>query len=212
MSLSYDEAKTKLIQLILDDPMEWATRSTRTVITIRELASEYRMLAETSEDYDTRNVLQDVAIALNGLADEIECPRVEPEPDSEDVLTKCDTSLVDYDLNIRGAYREAMEAVCKLNSLSDDLEEHKERRKQYVNLIVETCLDPSLSLEDDAAIRRQLTVSAAIMRGVAREYYEIYLIVPSGAKAYRYGDAHKAVHLLADAIAGAIADRKTAHH
>lgn len=64
-----------------DDPMEWATRVTRAVITIRELASEYRMLAETSEDYDTRHVLMDVAIALNGLANEIQYPRVEPEPE-----------------------------------------------------------------------------------------------------------------------------------
>lgn len=199
-----------------DAPIEWAMRSTRAVVLIRELAGEYRMLSETSEEYDTQQCLRQVAIALNTVANEIEDlrPEAEPEPElePEDVSTKCDTSLIDYDLNIQSAYREAMEAACELATLFDDLEEHKERRKQYINLLARTCLDSSLNLEDEAAIRRQLIVSAAIVRGVAREYYEIYLVVPGGLRACRYNDAHKAAHKLADAIAGAISNRKTAHH
>lgn len=67
-----------------DDPLEWATRSTRTATLIRELAVEYRILAETSEEYDAQQLLRQATIALNTVANEIEDlrPEVEPEPEA----------------------------------------------------------------------------------------------------------------------------------
>lgn len=99
-----------------DDPVEWATRSTRAVITIRELATEYRMLAETSEEYDTRNVLQDVAVALNTLAHEIQHPRVEPEPKLEPGVLKCAThsTMIDWDDDIKELYEASVKHLRKV--------------------------------------------------------------------------------------------------
>lgn len=166
-----------------DDPVEWATRSTRAVITIRELATEYRMLAETSEEYDTRNVLQDVTVALNGLADEIECPHVEPEPESEPKLEpgvlKCasHSTMIDWDDDIKEAYQAAVK------SLNEAVAIVKEKRnEQYVaaffQLLRKACASQDFINTATTEKKLQLTEAAVIVEGVAWQFqgiwYEIY--------------------------------------
>lgn len=168
-----------------DDPLEWATRSTRTVITIRELATEYRMLAETSEDYDTRGVLQDVAIALNTLANEIQYPHVEPEPEPElepklePGVLKCasHSTLIDWSSDIKEAYQAAVK------SLNEAVAIVKEKRnEQYVaaffQLLRKACASQDFINTATTEKKLQLTEAAVIVEGVAWQFqgiwYEIY--------------------------------------
>lgn len=154
-----------------DDPLEWATRAERAVITIRELATEYRMLAETSEDYDARNVLRDVAIALNTLAHEIQHPRVEPEPEPEPEIPPLTTrsTMIDWDDDIKEAYQAAVKS---LNEAAAIVKE--ERNEQYVaaffQLLRKACASQDFINTATTEKKLQLTEAAVIVEGVAWEF------------------------------------------
>jgi hypothetical protein len=162
-----------------DDALEWATRSTRAVITIRELATEYRMLSETSEDYDTRGVLRDVAIALNTLAHEIQHPRVEPEPEPEPEIPPLTTrsTMIDWDDDIKEAYQAAVKS---LNEAAAIVKE--KQNEQYVEVFSQLLRKACASQEFANATSRgkllQLTEAAVIVEGVAWQFqgmwYETY--------------------------------------
>lgn len=164
-----------------DDSLEWATRAERAVITIRELATEYRMLSETSEDYDTRDVLRDVAIALNTLAHEIQHPRVEPDPESEmdqkaHPLTARST-MIDWDDDIKEAFQAAIKS---LNEVADIVKE--KRNEQYVEvfsqLLRKACASQDFANATSKGKLLQLTEAAVIVEGVVWQFqgmwYETY--------------------------------------
>lgn len=167
------------------DPVEWATRSTRAVITIRELASEYRMLAETSEDYDTRGVLQDVAVALNTLANEIQYPRVEPEPEPESepkvkpgVLNRATHStMIDWSNDIKEAYEAA---VKHLQKAADIVTEKRGERylEVFFQLLRKACASQEFANATSRGKLLQLTEAAVIVEGVVWQFqgmwYETY--------------------------------------
>ena len=186
-----------------DDPMEWATRVTRAVITIRELATEYRMLAETSEEYDTRNVLQDVAIALNGLADEIECPRVEPEPEPklEPGVLKCAThsTMIDWSFDIKEAYERA---VADVKACADIIADKRsgQHLQTYINLLSEACackdfINASLDERTQQAIKAIVTTM-----GVFGEIRDMWLNTHNPEKEELLDDARIRLVKLADTI------------
>lgn len=156
-----------------DDPAEWATRSTRAVITIRELASEYRMLAETSEEYDTRNVLQDVAIALNTLANEIQYPRVEPEPEPklEPGALKCasHSTMIDWDDDIKEAYQAAIKS---LNGAANIVTEKRGERyvEVFSTLLWKACASQEFANATSRGKLLQLTEAAVIVEGVTWQF------------------------------------------
>lgn len=162
-----------------DDPLEWATRAERAVITIRELATEYRMLAETSEDYDTRNVLRDVAIALNTLAHEIQHPRVEPEPEPEPEIPPLTarSTMIDWDDDIKEAYQAAVKS---LNEAAAIVKE--KRNEQYVaaffQLLRKACASQDFINTATTEKKLQLTEAGVIVEGVAWQFqgmrYETY--------------------------------------
>ena len=160
-----------------DDPLEWATRSTRTVITIRELATEYRMLAETSEEYDTRNVLQDVAVALNTLAHEIQHPRAEPEsePKLEPGVLKCAThsTMIDWDDDIKEAYQAA---VKHLQKVADVVTEKLGEKyvEVFSTLLWKACACQEFINTITRAKKLQLTEAAVIVRGLAAKISDIW--------------------------------------
>lgn len=186
-----------------DDPMEWATRVTRTVITIRELALEYRMLAETSEEYDTRNVLQGVAIALNGLADEIECPRVEPEPEPklEPGVLKCAThsTMIDWSSDIKEAYERA---VADVKACADIIADKRsgQHTQTYINLLSEACACKDFvhaSLDE----RTQQAIEAIVITmGVFGEIRDMWLNTHNPEKEDLLDDARIGLVKLADTI------------
>ena len=188
-----------------DDPVEWATRATRTVITIRELALEYRMLAETSEEYDTRNVLQDVTIALNGLADEIECPRVEPEPESEPKLEpgvlRCAThsTLIDWSFDIKEAYERA---VADVKACADIIADKRsgQHLQTYISLLSEACackdfINASLDERTQQAIEAIVTTM-----GVFGEIRDMWLNTRDPEEEDLLDDARIRLVKLADTI------------
>lgn len=186
-----------------DDPIEWATRSTRAVITIRELASEYRMLAETSEEYDTRNVLQDVAIALNTLADEIQYPRVEPEPEPklEPGVLRCAThsTMIDWSFDIKEAYERAVAGVKACADIIAD-ERSGQHLQMYINLLSEACackdfVNASLDGRTQQAIEACVTTM-----GVFGEIRDMWLDTHNPEKEDLLGDARIMLVKLADTI------------
>lgn len=186
-----------------DDPVEWATRSTRTVTLIRELALEYRMLAETSEEYGTRGVLQDVTIALNALADEIECPRVEPEPDPEPEpgVFKCAThpTLIDWSTDIKEAYERA---VADVKACADIIVDKRsgQHLQAYINLLSEACackdfINASLDERTQQAIKAIVTTM-----GVFGEIRDMWLNTHNPEKEDLLDDARIRLVKLADTI------------
>lgn len=190
-----------------DDPIEWATRSTRTVTLIRELASEYRMLAETSEDYDTRGTLQDVAIALNALADEIQYPRAEPEPEPEPEpklepgVLKCAThsTMIDWSFDIKEAYERA---VADVKACADIIADKRsgQHMQTYINLLSEACackdfIHASLDERTQQAIKAIVTTT-----GVFGEIRDMWLNTHNPEKEDLLEDARIRLVKLADTI------------
>lgn len=188
-----------------DDPVEWATRSTRAVITIRELASEYRMLAETSEEYDTRNVLQDVAAALNTLANEIEYPHVEPEPEPEPQVEpgvlKCAThsTMIDWSFDIKEAYERA---VADVKACADIIagKRSSQHLQTYINLLSEACackdfVNASLDERTQQAIEACVTTM-----GVFGEIRDMWLNTHDPSEEDLLGDARIRLVKLSDTI------------
>lgn len=188
-----------------DDPVEWATRSTRAVITIRELASEYRMLAETSEEYDTRNVLQDVAIALNTLANEIQYPRVESEPEPEPKLEpgvlKCasHSTLIDWSSDIKEAYERA---VADVKACADIIADKRsgQHLQTYIDLLSKACACKDFihaSLDE----RTQQAIEACVTTmGVFGEIRDMWLNTHDPSEEDLLGDARIRLVKLADTI------------
>lgn len=188
-----------------DDPVEWAVRSMRAVITIRELASEYRMLAETSEEYDTRNVLQDVAIALNTLANEIEYPHVEPEPEPEPKLEQgvlnraTHSALIDWSSDIKEAYERA---VADVKACADIIADKRsgQHLQTYINLLSEACACKDFihaSLDE----RTQQAIEACVTTmGVFREIRDMWLNTHDPSEEDLLGDARIRLVKLADTI------------
>lgn len=172
-----------------DDPVEWATRSTRAVITIRELASEYRMLAETSEEYDTRNVLQDVAVALNTLANEIQYPHVEPEPEPESEpklepgVLKCarHSTMIDWSTDIKEAYEAA---VKHLQKAADIVTEKRGERyvEVFSTLLWKACARQEFINTITRDKKLQLTEAAVIVRGLAAQISDMWYVTYNPAK------------------------------
>lgn len=190
-----------------DDPVEWAKRSTRAVITIRELASEYRMLAETSEEYDTRNVLQDVAIALNTLANEIEYPHVEPEPEPEPEpkleqgVLKCAThsTMIDWSTDIKEAYERAVADVKACADIVADMRSDR-HLQTYIDLLSEACackdfINASLDERTQQAIEACVTTM-----GVFGEIRDMWLNTHNPEKEDLLDDARLMLVKLADTI------------
>lgn len=188
-----------------DDPMEWATRATRTVITIRELASEYRMLAETSEEYDTRHVLMDVAIALNTLANEIQDSQVEPEPEPELKLEpgvlKCAThsAMIDWSFDIKEAYEQA---VADVKACADIIADKRsgQHLQTYINLLSEACACKDFvhaSLDE----RTQQAIEACVITmGVFAEIRDMWLNTHNPEKEDLLDDARIRLVKLADTV------------
>nr|DAN94542.1 MAG TPA: hypothetical protein [Caudoviricetes sp.] len=188
-----------------DDPVEWATRSTRAVITIQELASEYRMLAETSEEYDTRNVLQDVTVALNTLANEIEYPHMKSEPESEPKLEpgvlKCAThsALIDWSSDIKEAYERA---VADVKACADIIADKRsgQHLQTYINLLSEACACKDFihaSLDE----RTQQAIEACVTTmGVFGEIRDMWLNTHDPSEEDLLGDARIRLVKLADTI------------
>lgn len=186
-----------------DDPMEWATRTTRTVTLIRELASEYRMLAETSEEYDTRNVLQDVAIALNTLANEIQDSQVEPEPETklEPGVLKCAThsTMIDWSTDIKEAYERA---VADVKACADIIADKRsgQHLQTYISLLSKACacenfIDASLDERTQQAIEAIVTTM-----GVFGEIRDVWLNTYNPEKEDLLDDARVGLVKLADTI------------
>lgn len=186
-----------------DDPLEWATRVTRAVITIRELASEYRMLAETSEEYDTRGTLQDVAVALNSLAHEIQYPRVEPEPEHklEPGVLKCAThsTLIDWSIDIKEAYERA---VADVEACADIIADKRsgQHLQAYINLLSKACACKDFihaSLDE----RTQQAIEACVTTmGVFGEIRDMWLNTHNPGKEDLLDDARIRLVKLADTI------------
>ena len=186
-----------------DDPMEWATRSTRTVTLIREIASEYRMLAETSEEYDTRNVLQDVAVALNTLANEIQDSQVEPEPEPEPEpgVLECAThsTLIDWSNDIQEAYERA---VADVKACADIIADKRsgQHLQTYINLLSKACackdfINASLDERTQQAIEAVVTTM-----GVFGEIRDMWLNTNNPEKEDLLDDARIRLVKLADTI------------
>ena len=186
-----------------DDPLEWATRSARTVITIRELATEYRMLAETSEEYDTRGVLQDVAVALNTLADEIQHPRMEPEPEPEPEpklepgVLKCAThsTMIDWDDDIKEAYQAA---VKHLRKVADIVTEKRGERyvEVFSTLLWKTCTSQEFINTITRDKKLQLTEAAVIVRGLVAQINDMWFDTHTPEKEEILEDARDALREL----------------
>ena len=163
-----------------DDPVEWATRSTRTVITIQELATEYRMLAETSEEYDTRKVLQDVAVALNTLAHEIQHPRVElepePEPKLEPGVLKCarHSTMIDWDDDIKDLYEAS---VKQLQKVADIVTEKLGEKyvEVFSTLLWKACACQEFINTITRDKKLQLIEAAVIVRGLGAQINDLWL-------------------------------------
>lgn len=186
-----------------DDPMEWATRVTRTVITIRELALEYRMLAETSEEYDTRGVLQDVTVALNTLADEIQDSQVEPEPEPklEPGVLRCAThsTMIGWSSDIKEAYERA---VADVKACADIIADKRsgQHLQTYINLLSEACacknfINASLDERTQQAIK-----ACVITMGVFGEIRDMWLNTRNPEKEDLLDDARIRLVKLADTI------------
>jgi len=192
-----------------DDPVEWAVRSTRTVTTIRELATEYRMLAETSEEYDTRNVLQDVAVALNTLANEIQYPRVEPEPESEPKLEpgvlKCAThsTMIDWSTDIKEAYEAA---VKHLQKAADIVTEKRGERyvEVFSTLLWKACARQEFINTITRDKKLQLTEAAVIVRGLAAQISDMWYATYNPAKEKILEDARDVLRELERTILAAM--------
>lgn len=190
-----------------DDPMEWATRVTRAVITIRELATEYRMLAETSEEYDTRNVLQDVTIALNGLADEIECPQVEPKPEPEPEpklepgVLRCAThsTLIDWSTDIKEAYERA---VADVKACADIIADKRsgQHLQTYINLLSKACACENFINASPDERTQQAIEACVITMGVFDEIRDMWLNTHNPEKKDLLDDARIRLVKLADTI------------
>lgn len=186
-----------------DDPLEWAARSTRTVIAIRELATEYRMLAETSEEYDTRHVLMDVAIALNTLANEIQDSQVEPESETklEPGVLKCAThsTLIDWSSDIKEAYERA---VADVEACADIVADERSGRhlQTYIDLLSKACACKDFvhaSLDE----RAQQAIEACVTtRGVFGEIRDMWLNTHNPEKEDLLDDARIGLVKLADTI------------
>lgn len=184
-----------------DDPVEWVTRSTRAVITIRELATEYRMLAETSEEYDTRNVLQDVAVALNTLANEIQHPRAEPEPKLEPGVLKCasHSTLIDWSYDIKEAYERA---VADVEACADIIADKPsgQHLQTYIDLLSKACACKDFihaSLDE----RTQQAIEACVTTmGVFSEIRDMWLNTHDPSEEDLLGDARIGLVKLADTI------------
>lgn len=184
-----------------DDPIEWAVRSTRTVTLIRELALEYRMLAETSEEYCTRNVLMDVAIALNTLANEIQDSQVEPEPKLEPGVLKCAThsTLIDWSTDIKEAYERA---VADVKACADIIADKRsgQHMQTYINLLSKACacedfINASLDERTQQAIEAIVTTM-----GVFGEIRDMWLNTHNPEKEALLDDARIRLVKLADTI------------
>lgn len=192
-----------------DDPVEWAARSTRTVIAIRELASEYRMLAETSEEYDTRNVLQDVAIALNTLANEIQYPHMEPEPEPEPKLEpgvlRCAThsTMIDWDDDIKEAYQAAVKHLQKAADIVTE-----KRGERYVEvlstLLWKACACQEFINTSTRDKKLQLTEAAVIVRGLAAQISDMWYATYNPAKEKILEDARDVLRELKRTILAAM--------
>ena len=184
-----------------DDPVEWATRSTRAVITIRELAAEYRMLAETSEEYDTRDALMDVTVALNGLADKLENlqTETEPEPESEEPEYASHSAMIDWSTDIKEAYERA---VADVKACADIIADKRsgQHTQAYLNLLSEACackdfINASLDERTQQAIKACVTTM-----GVFGEIRDMWLNTCNPEKEDLLDDARIRLVKLADTI------------
>lgn len=188
-----------------DDPVEWATRSTRAVITIRELAVEYRMLAETSEEYDTRGTLMDVTVALNGLADKIENlqTETEPEPESEEPEYASHSTLIDWSSDIKEAYERAVADVKACADIIADKRGSK-HLQAYIDLLSKACaykdfINASLDGRTQQAIEACVTTM-----GVFGEIREMWLNTHDPIKEDLLDDARIRLAKLADTISSTV--------
>lgn len=156
-----------------DDPVEWATRSTRAVITIQELATEYRMLAETSEEYDTRKVLQDVAVALNTLANEIQDSQVEPK--LEPGVLKCarHSTMIDWDDDIKELYEAS---VKQLQKVADIVTEKLGEKyvEVFSTLLWKACACQEFINTITRDKKLQLIEAAVIVRGLVAQINDMW--------------------------------------
>lgn len=188
-----------------DDPLEWATRAARAVITIRELASEYRMLAETSEEYDTRNVLQAVAIALNTLANEIQDSQVKPEPEPEPKLEpgvlKCAThsTMIDWSFDIKEAYERA---VADVKACADIIADKRsgQHLQTYINLLSEACACKDFVHASLDGRTQQAIEACVTTMGVFGEIRDMWLNTHNPEEEDLLGDARIGLVKLADTI------------
>lgn len=185
-----------------DSPLEWATRSARTVILIRELAGEYRMLAETSEEYDTQQVLRQAAIALNTVANGIEDLQPEAEPEPEAALATHST-MIDWDDDIKEAYQAAVKS---LNEAAAAVEE--ERNDKYVEvfsqLLWKACARQEYVNATTREKKLQLIEAAVIVKGIARELHVIWLNICGYEDEEQVESAEDAMHSLSRAILNAM--------
>lgn len=193
-----------------DDPLEWATRSTRAVITIRELATEYRMLAETSEEYDTRNVLQDVAVALNTLAHEIQHPRTEPKLEPGVLKCASHSTLIGWSSDIKEAYERA---VADVEACADIIADNRsgQHTQTYINLLSEACackdfIHASLDERTQQAIEARVTTM-----GVFGEIRDMWLNTHNPEKEDLLNDARIRLVKLADTICKTVWGDYTGH-
>ena len=159
------------------------------------------MLAETSEEYDTRNVLQDVAVALNTLANEIQDSQVEPEPKLEPGALKCAThsTLIDWSTDIKEAYERAMADV---KACADIIagERSGQHLQVYISLLSEACackdfINASLDERTQQAIE-----AIVITMGVFGEIRDMWLNTHNPEKEDLLDDARIGLVKLADTI------------
>lgn len=190
-----------------DDTLEWATRSTRAVITIRELATEYRMLAETSEEYDTRNVLQDVAVALNTLAHEIQHPRMEPEPEPklEPGVLKCAThsTMIDWDDDIKEAYQVAVKHLQKIADIATGKLGEK-YVEVFSTLLWKACARQEFINTITRDKKLQLIEAAVIVRGLVAQINDMWFDTHMPAKEEILEDARDVLRELERTILAAM--------
>nr|DAK51712.1 MAG TPA: hypothetical protein [Caudoviricetes sp.] len=196
-----------------DKPVEWAARSARIVILIRELAGEYRMLSETSEEYDTQQCLRQVAIALNTVANEIEDlrpeagPETEPEPGEEDVPAT-NSSLIDWDDDIKEALLNAVKHIGETRDIVAKMRDER-HTQAFVQLLYDACARKDFVNATFVGKRLQLIRAKVIIEGVAEQYAQLWAEAIDPVMEEKMLDAKMAVDRLDHLIVKALRDDYT---
>lgn len=191
-----------------DKPVEWAARSARIVILIRELAGEYRMLSETSEEYDTQQCLRQVAIALNTVANEIEDLRPEAEPEQEAITQAPDSTLIDWDDDIKEAL---LNAVKHIRETSDVVAKMRNERhtQAFMQLLYDACVRKDFVNATFTGKKLQLIEAKTIIEGVAEQYAQLWAEAIDPVMEEKMLDAKMAVDGLDHLIVKALRDDYT---